>query len=122
MGGGGAGKRSVCVCVCVWEQLGVMVRSWTPNSHLGLAVVTLSESLYPQCSSVPSCKIGTWLWKGVAKRAKTSVSLIVPISWWGPGWTSGANTNTSGTVSAFLRVPSPVPGIVPNALAHSASV
>ena len=25
------------------------------NYHLGLAVVTLSKSLYPHCSSVPSC-------------------------------------------------------------------
>ena len=35
-------------------------------------------------------KVGTWLW--VAKRAKTSVPSIVPITWWGSGWTSGANT------------------------------
>ena len=25
------------------------------NYHLGLAVVTLSKSFYPHCSSVPSC-------------------------------------------------------------------
>ena len=45
-----------------------------------------------EATHVLSCKIGTWLRLGVAKRAKTSVPSIVPTTWWGPGWTSGANT------------------------------
>ena len=46
------------------------------NPGLGLAIVTQvsTESLYPHCSSVPSCKIGTWLQLGWQKRAKLSWS------------------------------------------------
>ena len=69
----------VRVCVCVWgaawlsgyaRVLGSQPTSCEFDSHLGLAVVTLSKSLYPHCSSVPSCKIGTWLWLGWQKGQK----------------------------------------------------
>ena len=60
-----------------------LLRSWAHNPRVGgsnpglsLAVVTLSKSLYPHCSSIPSCKIGTWLWLGWQKKAKTSVNLV----------------------------------------------
>ena len=55
---------------------------------MGLAVVTLSKSPYPHCSSVPRDLASA----GEGKRAKTSVPLAMPITWWGPGWTLGANT------------------------------
>ena len=86
----------VSVCVYVREKeressLVQLLRSWATNSRvggsnpsLGLAVVTLNKSLHPHCSSVPSCKIGTW---------PRLVPLTVPRTWWGPGWTSGALIN-----------------------------
>ena len=52
------------------EQLGAVVKVLGSQSRLGLAVVTLSKSLYPHCSSVPSCKIGTWLRLGWQKKGK----------------------------------------------------
>ena len=50
----------------------VQLRSWAPtprvgglNPGLGLAVVTLSKSLYHHCFSRPICKTGTWPCAGV---------------------------------------------------------
>ena len=87
-------RESVCVCVlCVHTQvrlgLGgsnlelVKVLGSQPScefkSHLSLAVVTLSKSLYPHCSSIPQ-----FGWGG--KKGKN----ISPTKiWCGPGWTSG---------------------------------
>ena len=52
----------------VWEQLKCSScgrgQSFEFDSHLGLAVVTMSKSLFPHCSSIPSCKIGDWLQLG----------------------------------------------------------
>ena len=77
------------------EQLDVVVkmldsqpRVVSSSPTLDLTVVTLSKSLYPHCSSVPSGKIGTW----DSKRANTSVPMRVPKICCGPVWTLGANT------------------------------
>ena len=72
------------------------LRSWAPNSRVGGSNPTwallLCKSLYPNCSSVPSSKIGTWLQLRRAKWAKTSVPLTVP---------------EPGEVQVGLRVPTP---------------
>ena len=59
-----------------WEQLGAVVvvlgsqpKSYGFKSDQSLAVVTLSKSLCPHCSSVPSWDLAS---AGVAKRAVTS--------------------------------------------------
>ena len=62
------------VCVCTWMQLGAVVvvlgsqsKGCGFKSGQSLAVVTLSKSLYPHCSSVPSGEIGTCLRLGWQK-------------------------------------------------------
>ena len=54
----------VCVWVCVYWQFGA-VGIGGSDPGLGLAVVTLSKSLYPNCFSQPICKTGTWPCAGV---------------------------------------------------------
>ena len=63
----------VCVCVCVCGSmqhgsvvvvLGSQTKGCEFESHLSFAVLILSNSLYPTYFSVPSYKIGTWLWLG----------------------------------------------------------
>ena len=41
---------------------------------------------------------------------------MVHVIWWSPGW---CPHHTSGAVNVFLRVPSPAPGIMPKAQAHT---
>ena len=123
-------RACVCVCVCVWvERLDVMVMvsSSQPSidtgsfdSHLGFAVVTLSKSLYPHYSSIPSSKIGTWLWLGWQKgRNYPSHRQSHDVA--GSRLDFGCQHHTSGTVNEFLQVPSLAPGNKPNMLVHCAS-
>ena len=110
----------VCVCVCGGSSLVQLLRSWAHNPRvggsnpgLGLAVVTLSKSLYPHCSSVPSCEIGTcprlrWQKKGKTISPIDSAKNLVRSS-----LDFGCQHHTSGAVNEFLRVPSPAPGIMP---------
>ena len=68
-------SHAVCVCVRVYGTLGLPILGLVVQMpRLSLAVVTLSKLLYPHCSSIPSCKIGTWLRLG---RAKISIPLTV---------------------------------------------
>ena len=92
----------------------LMQACWGPN---------LSEahpkSLYPHCSGVPSCKIGTWLRLGWQKGQNISPINNAQI-WWGPGWTSGANT-TPEALLMFLWVPSPLQEKCQHALAQASA-
>ena len=76
-----------------------MVSCSQPNGHkletvlwpccCDLEQITLFPLL--QCTNVPTCKIGTWLQLGVAKRAVTPSPIdSVDLGW--SSWTSGANT------------------------------
>ena len=73
---------SICIHVYMCgSSLVQLLRSWAHNPRvggsnpgLGLAVVTLSKSLYPHCSSVPSCKIGTWPRLGWQKKGQNHQS------------------------------------------------
>ena len=125
--------RCVCVCVCVCvcgSSLVQLLQSWATNPRvggsnpgLGLAVVTLSKSLYLHYSSVPTCsyKIGTWSWLGWQKGQKHQ-------SHWQcqnlvrSRLDFGCQHHTSGAINELLWVPSLAPGIMPNVLAHSATV
>ena len=87
--------RYTCMCMYSWEQHGsvVVVLGSQPEgcefeSHLSFAVVSMSNSLYPTCFSVPSC------WLGWQKRAEKSCAIDNA----NPGWTLGANT-TLGALS-----------------------
>ena len=64
-----------CSCKCLGLPI-LGSRVGGSNPSLGLAVVTLSKSLYPHCSSVPSCKIGTWLWLEWQQKGKNNSTRI----------------------------------------------
>ena len=95
------------------EQLDVVVkmldsqpRVVSSSPTLDLTVVTLSKSLYPHCSSVPSGKIGTWdSKKGKYISSNESAKNLL--------WSSldfGCQHHTRGTVNVFLQVPNLAPG------------
>ena len=59
----------VCVCVCCGGSLVQWLCFWAPNPRVlgskpakALQLWLWARHFIPHCSSVPSCKIGTWLW------------------------------------------------------------
>ena len=83
--------------------------SWAPNPRVGgsilgldLAVVMLSKSLYPHCSSITNYKIRDL---ASAKEGKISVQFTVPKTWLDFEY----QHHTSGTINMFLQVSSPAP-------------
>ena len=79
--------------------------------------MTLRKSLYPHCSSIPSCMVSA----GVAKKGKNIHSIDSAKNLMGSRLDFRCQHHTSGTVDEFLQVSSLAPGKIPNALAHYAS-
>ena len=103
----------LCMCISVYigfEQLGVVVVVSHSQPRVVSSIPTWALPLwlwvYQSISIVLaylSCKIGpAFAWGWQKRRKNISVPSTVPITWWGPGLTSGANGTPAGTVDEFL--------------------
>ena len=88
-------RRSVVVLVV----LGSQSKGNEFDSHLSFAVMSVSISFYATCSSVPGCKIGTWLWLGLQKKGS---NIMCPTDRTEPVWSKldfGCQYHICDTVS-----------------------